>query len=85
MNLISRSHTQLRANYIIMYNSQPTLETIFFVALHSLQCVPGDEVDVLQPSLGHSVPVLINLLHDSAQVHGVLDDVIVVWNLRKID
>ena len=48
-----------------------------------LQCIPCDEVHIINPQFGSGVPMLINLLHDSAQVHGILDDLIVVWHLDR--
>lgn len=57
---------------------------LFSTHIHcSLEGIHGDEVDVSHPLLGCGVAVFINLPHDSAQVHGLGDNLIVVWHLGR--
>ena len=70
-----------------VFSLSPLLSLFLFPSLpsslppSSLEGIPGDGVDLLQPLLGGGVLPLIDLLHDGTEVHGGLDDVIVVWYL----
>ena len=52
---------------------------MFHISL--LQCISCNEVYIVDPLFGCGVAMFVNLFHDSAKVHGLCDDLVVVWYL----
>lgn len=69
-----RSLTQFRPD------SSSTCGTSVWVVL---QGVAADEEDVIKEGTGGAVLVQVNVGHHGTQIHRILDNIIIIWNLWK--